>query len=442
MGIGARKARKDLSADALFKRLHAGFDKVPDSRSKDASISMGDALMSAFAMFSLKDRSLLTFDKRRRDPNDNFRTVYGIEHVPCDSQMRDILDPVDPAHLRPMFLDVFRRLQRGKALEDFAYLDGQYLISLDGTGYFSSSTIKCASCLVKHHRNGTDTYSHQLLGAVLVHPDHKEVIPLAPEPIIKADGDTKNDCERNAARRWLKRFRQEHPHLPVIIIEDGLAANAPHLRDLREANANFIIGVKSGDHAFLFNRLYAADETGQTQTLTATDADTGIVHHFRFHHDMSLNESNPDMLVNVLEYWEIDAKGKIQYFSWITDLPLTPDTVYAVMRGGRARWKIENETFNTLKNQGYNLEHNYGHGDKNLSVVLALLMMLAFLVDQTQQSCCPLFKAALKKLGGKCHLWEQIRNLFEVFLFDSMTAILEALVRGIERQQPILRDSS
>jgi hypothetical protein len=442
MGISARKVRKELSADALFQRLRAGFDEVPDSRSKDASISMGDALMSAFAMFSLKDPSLLAFDKRRHDPNDNFRAIYGIQCVPCDSQLRAILDPVDPTCLRPMYVDVFRRLQRGKALEDFVYLHGHYLISLDGTGYFSSSTIQCASCLEKHHRNGAVTYSHQMLGAVLVHPDHKEVIPLAPEPIIKADGDAKNDCERNATRRWLQRFRQEHPHLPIIVIEDALAANAPHLRDLREANASFIIGVKPGDHAFLFKRLHAAAEAGQTPTLTLNDAVTGILHHFRFQRDMPLNESNPDMRVNVLEYWEIHADGKVQHFSWITDLPLTPDTVYPVMRGGRARWKIENETFNTLKNQGYNLEHNYGHGNKNLSVVLALLMMLAFLVDQTQQWCCPLFKAAWKKMGTKCHLWEQIRNLFQIFLFNSMAAILEALVRGIERQQPLLRDSS
>jgi hypothetical protein len=442
MGISVRKARKDLSADALFQRLRAGFDEVPDSRSKDASISMGDALMSAFAMFSLKDPSLLAFDKRRHDPNDNFRAIYGIERVPCDSQMRDILDPLDPAHLRPMYRDVFRCLQRGKALEDFVYLNDCYLVSLDGTGYFSSSTVKCASCLEKHHRNGTVTYAHQMLGAVLVHPDHKEVIPRAPEPIIKADGDAKNDCERNASRRWLKRFRQDHPHLSIIVVEDGLAANAPHLRDLRDANARFIIGVKPGDHTFLFKHLYAADEAGTTQTLTLTDAATGILHHFRFHHEVPLNESNLDMLVNVLEYWEIHPDGKVQYFSWITDWPLTPATVYAVMRGGRARWKIENETFNTLKNQGYNLEHNYGHGAKNLSVVLALLMMLAFLVDQTQQWCCPLFQAAWKKLGSKCHLWEQIRNLFRLFLFNSMTAILEALVRGIQPQQPVLRDSS
>jgi hypothetical protein len=442
MDISAGMARKDLSADALFKRLHDGFDKVPDHRSKDTSISIGDALMSAFAMFSLKDPSALAFDRRRDDPNDNFRTVYGIKHVPCDSQMREILDPVNPAHLRPMFRDVFRCLQRGKALEDFVFLDGHYLISLDGTGYFSSPTIKCASCLEKNHRNGTITYSHQMLGAVLVHPDHKEVIPLAPEPIIKTDGNAKNDCERNATRRWLKLFRQEHPRLPIIIVEDALAANAPHLRDLREANAHFIIGVKPGDHAFLFNRIHAADAEGQTLTLTLTDAATGVLHHFRFHHDLPLNESNPDMLVNVLESWEIHPNGKEQYFSWITDFSLTPDTVYPVMRGGRARWKIENETFNTLKNQGYNFEHNYGHGDQNLSVVLALLMMLAFLVDQTQQLSCPLFQAAWKKVGAKYLLWEQIRNLFRMFLFNSMTAILEALVRGIDLRPPILCDSS
>lgn len=442
MVILATKSRKDLSADALFKRLRARFDAVPDNRSKDAAISMGDALMSAFAMFSLKDPSLLAFDRRRDDPNDNFRAIYGIQRVPCDSQMRDILDPVNPAHLRPMFRDVFRCLQRGKVLEDFVFLDGHYLVSLDGTGYFSSSAIKCASCLEKHHRNGTVSYSHQMLGAVLVHPDRKEVIPLAPEPIVKADGDAKNDCERNATRRWLKLFRQDHPHLPIIVVEDALAANAPHVRDLREANARFIIGVKPGDHAFLFELLYAADDAGRTRTSTVTDAATGVLHHFRFHRDMPLNASNPDCLVNVLEYWEIHPNGKIQHFSWITDLSLTPDTVFDVMRGGRARWKIENETFNTLKNQGYNLEHNYGHGDENLSVVLVLLMMLAFLVDQTQQACCPRFRAALAKAGAKYRLWEQIRNLFQVFLFDSMTAILEAIVRGIEPRQPVLGDSS
>jgi Transposase DDE domain len=441
MGVSARKARKDLSADSLFRRLRSRFRLIPDTRAGEVEIPLGDALMSGFALFSLKDPSLLAFDQRRQDPNDNFRTLYGIDRVPCDTQMRAILDPLAPDELRPLFSDVFRCLQRGKALEPFVYLDGYYLVSLDGTTYFSSTKVHCASCLEKHHRGGGVTYSHQLLGATLVHPDLKEVIPLAPEPIINQDGHTKNDCERNASRRWLKHFRQEHPHLPVIVVEDALSANAPHLRDLREARVHYIIGVKPGDHAFLFQHLHEADAADRTPQLTLEDPATGMLHHFRFHNGVPLNESNPDALVNVLEYWEIHADGKVQYFSWITDFVLTPDNVFAIMRGGRARWKIENETFNTLKNQGYHLEHNYGHGEQNLSVVLALLMMLAFLVDQTQQLCCPLFQAAWHKLGTKRHLWEEIRNCFRAFLFPSMTALLTALVRGIARQPPVLQDT-
>lgn len=440
--VSARKARKHLSADSLFRLLRDGFERMNDPRSHDAFIPLRDALMSGFAMFSLKDPSLLAFDQRRCDPNDNFRTIYGIERIPCDSQMRAILDPVAPEQLRPLFSDIFGRLQRGKALEAFVYLDGCYLVSLDGTTYFSSSKIHCPSCLVKHHRNGSTTYAHQLLGATLVHPDRKEVIPLVPEPIINQDGHSKNDCERNATRRWLQNFRREHPHLPVIIVEDALSANAPHLHDLQEANVHYIIGVKPGDHAFLFAHLQASDEAGRTQHLTEVDPDTGVLHHYRYHHAAPLNESNPDTLVNVLEYWEISANGKVQYFSWITDFTLTPDNLYAVMRGGRARWKIENETFNTLKNQGYHLDHNYGHGEQNLSVVLALLTMLAFLVDQTQQLCCPLFQAAWEKLESKRALWEEIRSFFRMCVFQSMAELLTAVACGIVRQQPVLQNSS
>src|SRR5208282_4498210 len=142
------------------------------------------------------------------------------------------------------------------------------------------------------------------------------------------------------------------------------------------------------------------------------------------------------------EYWEIHPDGRVQHFSWITDFLLIPENVWDIMRGGRARWKIENETFNTLKNQGYHLEHNYGHGEQNLSVVLALLMMLAFLVDQVQQLCCPLFQAAWHKMKTKCHLWEELRNHFRTLLFDSMADLLTALIRGIAPQKPVFENSS
>src|SRR5450631_3085946 len=117
MSIAAKRVRKDLSADTLFRLLHSLFSSVSDQRSGEVEFSLADVLMSAFAMFSLKDPSLLAFDHRRRNPSDNFRTIYGINRVPCDSQMRAILDPVDPACLRAPFLEIFRCLQRAKLLE-------------------------------------------------------------------------------------------------------------------------------------------------------------------------------------------------------------------------------------------------------------------------------------------------------------------------------------
>ena len=205
-----------------------------------------------------------------------------------------------------------------------------------------------------------------------------------------------------------------------------------------------MIGVKPGDHAFSVRvTCEPATKTGRCRSSTLEDPATGVVHHFRFCNGVPLNESNPDELVNVLEYWEIHPDGTVQHFSWITDFLLIPETVWDIMRGGRARWKIENETFNTLKNQGYHLEHNYGHGEQNLSVVLALMMMLAFLVDQVQQLCCPVFQAAWHKMKTKCHLWEEIRNHFRTLLFDSMADLLTALIRGIAprgRSSRIRRD--
>jgi len=207
-------------------------------------------------MFSLKDPSLLAFDHRRNDAN--LKALFGLGQIPSDTQTREILDPLDPEHLRPVFGDVFRQLQRGKALEPFAFYNGCYLLALDGTGYFSSQQIHCPSCQVKEHKNGTVTYEHQMLAAVLVHRDLKEVIPLAPEPIQKQDGSTKNDCERNAARRLLQKIRREHPRLHLIVVEDGLASHGPHVRDLVACGMHFILGVKPGDHAFLFAQVEAA----------------------------------------------------------------------------------------------------------------------------------------------------------------------------------------
>ena len=421
------KTRKHLSADALHAALADVFDGIPDHR-PTCEISLTDALLSAFALFSLKDPSLLAFDQRRQEGN--LKSLYGIDVVPSDTAMREILDPVDPQQLRPAFQEVFRRLQRGKVLEPFVFYRGAYLLALDGTGYFSSPTVHCGSCLEKtSSKTGETTYSHQMLGAVLAHPDFREVIPLAPEAIVQQDGATKNDCERNAAKRLLPRVYREHPHLKLIVVEDGLASNAPHVRDILACDMHFILGVKPGDHAFLFDRLIEADDENRVDSIRGPVVKTGRRFELAFVNGVPLNESNQDLMVNVLQYSEFDEDDRrVKHFSWITDFEITQDNALHLMRGGRARWKIENETFNTLKNQGYQFEHNFGHGNQNLSVVFAMLMMLAFLVDQTQQLGCPLFRSVWKRLGSKRLLWERQRSHFEHFVFSSMRELWEAML--------------
>src|SRR5688500_7002798 len=149
MGLVVPKVRKHLCADALLRSVQDVFCQLPEHRQGDPDIPLSDALMSAFAMFSLKAPSLLAFDKERTE--DNLRRVYGIGRVPCDTSMRETLDPVKPEHLRPAFKAVFRGLQRGKALEEMVFVQGHYLLALDGPGYFSSKEITCDSRLAQHH---------------------------------------------------------------------------------------------------------------------------------------------------------------------------------------------------------------------------------------------------------------------------------------------------
>ena len=433
MALVAPRERKHLSADALFRVVRSGFAAIPDYRLSDTDISLTDALMAAFALFSLKSPSLLAFDKHRVEGN--LGTIYAIDHVPCDTQMREILDPVSPESVRPLFKSVFGQLQRGKALEAMMFLDDYYLLALDGTEYFSSKTIHCASCLQKVHHNGSITYYHQMLGAALIHPDQRAVIPLMPEPIVKQDGTGKNDCERNAAKRFMAKLRKDHPHLKFIVTEDSLSSNAPHIETLQAHGLHYILGVKDGDHAYLFEQVQAAAQAGRVTSYERHDRAARVIHRFRFVNDMPLNTSNRDVRVNFIEYWEL-GEHKRQHFSWVTDLRVSQRNVYHLMRGGRARWKIENETFNTLKNQGYHFEHNYGHGTQHLSVVFAMVMMLAFLVDQTQQLCCALFQAVWAKLGSKRLLWERMRALFYDYALQSMRQLLEALFYGLEKPRP------
>jgi hypothetical protein len=434
--VAAAVSRKHLSADALYGLLREAFARLPDPRKPGSATPLDDIVMAAFAMFAIKDPSLLAFQERRRDAN--LKNLFHIGTIPSDTHMREVLDLVDPDILHFVFADVFRQVQRGKLLKRFVFHKGCYLVSIDGSGYFSSDKIHCPGCLIRQHRDGTVAYQHQMLTAVIVHPDHKEVIPLGCEPIQNGDGSDKNDCERNAARRLLAKIRAEHPHLKLIVIEDGLASNGPHLRDLKQHRMHFLLGAKPGDHANLFEQVEQARREGRVRTRSGTEGDHAC--QTAWVGGLALNASNEDLEVDFLEYTEQDKEGGVVgHFAWVTDLGPTGDTAGRFVRGGRARWKIENETFNTLKNQGYHFEHNFGHGQVHLSVVLAMLMLLAFLVDQVQQISNPAFQAAWQKAGSKRALWERVRSHFYHFLIFTMQELYEAISTDRCRELPLPR---
>ena len=423
------KLRRDLSMPGLLSTVRRCFAAVADRRRPNSvRHTLADTLSAALAMFSLKYPSLLQFDNSARLDEvvaHNLRTLYGVGDAHCDTQMRSILDPLEPSVLRPAFRALHSALQRGNALQDYAYLDGAYLLSVDGTGVFSSSRVSCKHCCEKHTKEGVEYY-HQLLAAVIVHPDRRTVLPVDFEPITRADGAKKNDCERNAAKRLLESVASAYPKRRFIVVEDALAANGPHLQALQQHGMDFIIVAKPGGNATLFEAVQERLQQGLCTEWEETDESAGCTRGYRFTQHVPLNRAHPDLTVHFLEYWEIDARGKERVWSWITSLTISRENASALMRAGRARWKIENETFNTLKNQGYPFEHNFGHGKQYLCSTLAGLMLLAFLVDQIQEQVCRVFQLAKERWRSRRYLWERFRAL----IFTVHAPDWEALMRA------------
>jgi len=422
------KAKKQLFISSLLKKIRKDFLSIKNKKNS-RSIKQADCLSSALSMFSLKSPSLLSFDKEKlKDPEKyNLKTLFGVTQAPCDTYMREVLDEISPRDLRKSFLTVFHEAQRGKLLEQYKFL-GTYLCLVDGTEIFNSEKIHCENCCTKKHRDGRITYHHQILGAAIATPNMKQVIPLCPEPIIKQDGNSKNDCERNSLDRFLKDLKKEHPRLKLTIVSDALSANAPHVNKLKKLRYNFIINVKHIGNKTLFEKA-----KGLTKEITIEVGKNKYI--LRYVNKVALNNTKEAPLVNFLECESFEIKGKKvikKYFSWITDHKITENTAYEIMLGGRSRWKIENETFNTLKNQGYHFEHNFGHGKKYLHTIFALLMMLAFLIDQLQEATCGLFQAALKDKESKKMLWEMLRSFFHTHLIKSWTQLFKALGKGFK----------
>lgn len=428
------RTRASFTHTALLSQVRSNFTQATKGIGKGKNISTTDCLMSGLAIFSLKYKSLLKFEEDKASENflrHNLKSLYGISKAPCDTYLRERLDyEGNLSQIRPAFYGLFSKLQRNKSLDNWKFMEGKFLISLDGTGFFSSNKIHCEHCCEKVinrvKANESKSYYHQMLVGSIVSPNMKQVLPICFEPISRIDGSKKNDCERNCGKRWLEIFRQYHPQLPAIIVGDGLYSNAPFIDCVKEKRCSFIFVAKEADHKYLYDYFWA----GSGEDICEFERlDGDKKQKYRIMKNVPLNESREDIRVNVLHFQEYNLKTKqTKTWLWVTDIEITRENAKFIMMGGRSRWKIENETFNTLKNQGYNFEHNFGHGYKELSNVFAGLMLLAFCIDQILEACNLDLRAVFKKYGSRSNVFEKIRGKVFEFMIVSFERLYEAML--------------
>lgn len=424
-----RKLReRKLSADSLISEVSDFAGRIVDPRSRNKRVTLHDHLMCALSVFVFKQPDLLSYEGLVYEgkARENIERIFNVDNVPSDSAMREMLDEVEVSALNPIFPRLFEYARSHGALEGLRCFDDGYLLALDGTGFYSSSKVHCERCLEKHHKNGSTTYSHSMVVGALLQPGMPTVFPIGCEEIRRQDGAEKNDSERNAAARFLARIREDHPRTKFTVIEDGLSSNAPHIELLTEFRFSYILVAKPGDHKFLFKQFDDTLAQDRAEIYEWKDA-AGVTHSTIFFNGLPLNESRQDVLVNFLSYWTTDKNGKELYRNtWVTDIALTEESVAQIATAGRTRWKIENETFNTLKNNGYNFGHNFGHGNKNLAGIFAILMLVAFMIDQIRVRWCRLLACLKDELKTYKGVWIAQSRALCAHAASSMTDLLAA----------------
>jgi len=411
------KKRNDISLKSLYEDLVSPVLKATaskDNRRSNSKYSALDALKAGFAIFHLKAPSLFSFRPRLANEEENLKSIFKIGQVPSDNGLRNILDELPSSELNNGFDKILPFLQSHDKLDPYRYWEGHLVCSIDGVQHECSKKVKCDCCLVRKHRNGTESYSHSMLTAAVVCPGKREVFVVNNEPIIKQDGETKNDCERNAAKRLFGRLSDTFADQSVVYVMDALYACAPIIKQIvgQGAQAKYVVNAKEKGNKHLFSQFDELNEAGQIKWVKKRVKDG--LYHLGYANDLSINKSNAGVKCNLLYCRYKPRNGKEIIFSWVTNIELNALSVMSVMRMGRSRWKIENEVFNTLKNQDYNYGHNFGHGKKNLATNFAYLMMLAFTVDQIRQLSSRTFQRVYQVLDTRVKIWEMYRSIFKL----------------------------
>ena len=401
---------------------------------------MADIGMAAFSAFFMQSPSFLSHQIQLRagagHGRSNCETLFGMQSIPSDNHIRDMLDFVEPASLDGLFDEALAAVERAGALAPLTRLDGRLLIALDGTEYFCSNKLSCRHCSTRKRANGVTEFHHTMLAASVVTPGRNLALPLPPEFVRPQDGRDKQDCESRAARRWLLAHGERYRRFDPVYLGDNLYAHQPLCEAILASGGHFLLVCKPDSHKTLYEYL-----TGVEIACLSKPVKRGkqrATHAWRWLNAVPIRDGEDALMVNWLELTIRNAKGEIAYRnSFVTDLPIDASRVEGMADAGRARWKIENETFNVLKTKGYNLEHNFGHGKNHLSSMLASLNLLAFAIHAAAELADEAWNLALKASGARIRFFNHLRSLTVFILFPSWEDLLKTLAfQPIQPQPP------
>jgi hypothetical protein len=389
---------------------------------------MADIGLSAFSLFFMGSPSFLAHQRilAQGHGRSNCETLFGIRAIPSDNYIRLMLDGADPAAFDGLFFNALERVADAGALAPFQRLGGRVLVALDGTEHFCSRKINCEQCSHRRRSDGGTEHFHSFLGASLVAPGHRQVLPLPPEFIVPQDGAEKQDCERNAAKRWLAAHGPAMAAYRPIYLGDDLFACQPIVSAIQQAGGSFILTCKPSSHPTIAEYISGAELQEHRQTVVQRGK--RVTHIYRRLEAVPLRATQDAINVNWFSIEIRNASGKKTYEnSFVTDLPVTAETIAELAACGRARWKIENETFNVLKTDGYNLEHNFGHGKKTLASVLVTFNLLAFAYHTVAELCVLAWRSAMATWVARYHFFEQIRAITAYIVFADWQGLLETI---------------
>jgi len=420
-----------LILDRLLTGLHDACAAFPDKRKGAGDYSMADIGLSAFSLFFMQSESFLSYQRSLEDERktSNCHTLFGMAKIPTDNHIRSMLDPVHPSYLQASFDQVVAMLREHGGLKEFERLGGRTLVALDGTEYFCSQKLGCPHCQTRKRSNGKTDFYHSMLAATLVAPGHNMVVPLMPEFIAKQDGAEKQDCERNAAKRWLSVHAARVKQLRPVYLGDDLFACQPLCEAVLSSGADFLFTAKPDSHKTLYDFMNGAacDEL----SIPRKEGGKRLTYRYRWFSKAPLRDGKDALIVNWIGVTICDAKGKATYDgAFVTSLEVSRENVAEIAACARARWKIENESFNILKNNGYHLEHNFGHGKQNLAMLFAAMNLLAFAMHTVCDCLEDLWVEAREAKRARKRFFEHIRTITAYLVFPDWRTLMTTLINS------------